>query len=392
MNKSRKSFAALLAAVMLIPVVLAATATAEDQNESDRPAYETVVDESTHALTGNFDLNTLENGRLWTDKSVNTGSVTFHDAYGNPIQTIESEPDEFLITLSNLSQSYNVARLRVPVDTVIIIDLSSSMAIYGMDGNTAGLPGETRDYILVDALNTALNEIMEANPDNRVAVVGYSGTTTYNLLELDHYSSASGIFFEITTTSGIFGGHNVNVSSDVRAESTFIDPLIVEITDPDIDPQIAVNGGTNTQMGIAAGARILLNADTDYIYTDPNSGMAYNRTRQPVMLMMTDGDPTYGWLNYTMVGENGATYTAGNGNPGAGDIGTDLITILTSAYFKQEITQHYYPDSYASATFYTLGVGVNSIHAAAVMDPANSAAGVSHTFSGTAYNLKTLLD
>jgi len=338
--------------------------------------YNMKADPLTNTHGDSFENNTLEDGRIWTDKSVSAGDMTYHDDEGNALTTIEAAKDNFIVSLSALGQSYNVARLQVPVDTVFVIDLSSSMSAYDMAGNTGAPLGTTRDFLLVSALNTAIKSVMGANSENRVSVVGYAGNNTYTFLNLNHYDLASGDYFSITLTGST---HYINVNSALNGGAG-------------TTTRAAVSGGTPTQLGIAAGARVLTNnTDTEYSFTRPD-GEEDSVTRKPIMILMTDGDPTFGWLNFTMQSETGTSYTAGSGNPGAGDIGTDLTTILTASYWKDRIQDHYYPSGEAAPTVYTLGVGVTGVHALAVMDPVNKAAANSFSFQGTTYNLKTLLD
>ncbi|MCL2655661.1 MAG: LPXTG cell wall anchor domain-containing protein [Coriobacteriia bacterium] len=334
------------------------------------------ADPVTSYFGDHFNNNTLEDGRIWTDKSVSAGSMTCFDADGKPVTTMDSAKNEFLVTLSALGQSYNVASLQVPVDAVFVIDISSSMSAYDIAGNTGTPTGTTRDFLLVNALNAALKNIMAANPENRVSVIGYAGNNTYRFLNLDHYDLAGGDYFSITLTGST---HYVNVNPALAGGAG-------------TTARAAVSGGTPTQLGIAEGAQMLTNnPDTEYHFTRSN-GEKDSITRKPIMILMTDGDPTFGWLNYTMQGETGASYTAGNGNPGAGDIGTDLVTVLTAAHWKDRIQDHYYPRHDCAPTIYTLGVGVTGVHAPSVMDPAHNAAANTFTFSGTSYNLKSLLD
>ena len=378
MTKKRRR--ASVRALLLICCLLVSTLGAPQQALAVHKAFTSVYDMQTDPLTcdytEHFSNTTLEDGRLWTDKSVSTEPVTFRDGEGNELATVGSEQNNFLVSLSALGQSYNVRRVQTPVDAVFVIDLSSSMSAYGMNGDTSAPAGQTRDYLLISALNKAIDAVMSANPENRVAVVGYAGSNTYQLLNLDHYDLSDSDYFTITTSGST---HNVNVNTALAGGAG-------------TTARAAVSGGTPTQLGIAAGARVLTeNTTTTYSYMGPGD-KEVTIARKPVMLLMTDGDPTYGWLNYTMEGETGASYTAGNGNPGSGDIGTDLTTILTAAYFKDAIRSHYYPQGELSPSIYTLGVGVNGVHAPAVMDPAQNAAANSYTYAGTSYNLKSLLN
>lgn len=337
-------------------------------------------DLTTHTIENNFLPNTLDNGRVWVDKSVNK-SITFGYTKDNLSRkkTINADTDTFLVTLSSLAQSYTVSKVKTPIDAVFTIDLSASMSAYGMNGNYVNGNEKTRDYILVNSLNKAMSEFLNDNEYNRVAVVGFSGQQTITLLELNHYSSSSETYFKI---ENIGNAHTISVNNDVKAS----DNSIVDYS------SYNVLGGTNTQMGLKATSELFLNADTNFEYYDENSKQTYNIKRKPIIILMSDGDPTYGWLDYTMNSATAQNYDAGNGVPRQGDIGTDLLTILTASYIKEEVSQHYYPNGSDKAIFYTLGVGDNSDDAAAVLNPKDSAVLINHNLNGVDYNLKNLLD
>ena len=58
-----------------------------------------------------------------------------------------------------------------------------------------------------------------------------------------------------------------------------------------------VYGGTYTQAGIKEGAGILTSANTKF--TTTVNGKQKEITRTPVMILLSDGDPTYYNENYT---------------------------------------------------------------------------------------------
>ena len=71
-------------------------------------------------------------GRIWTDKSVYTGDVTF-DVFGGGTSTIKLNEnrngEDFLIAYSALATSDSVSgSTQAPVDVVLIIDISGSMS------------------------------------------------------------------------------------------------------------------------------------------------------------------------------------------------------------------------------------------------------------------------
>ena len=129
--------------------------------------------------------STRYNGRVWTDKSVNTGDVTFTgDLGGNGITVEKGEDEDFLVTYSALATSTQVSgESQVPVDVVFVIDLSGSMS----NQNSGMSDGRSRIANLVDALNASVEELMAMNPNTRIGVVGYS-SDAQTILSLDHYT------------------------------------------------------------------------------------------------------------------------------------------------------------------------------------------------------------
>ncbi|MCL1876672.1 hypothetical protein FWF74_01370 [Candidatus Saccharibacteria bacterium] len=326
-----------------------------------------VTDPDTHRVMENFDFSTLRNGRLWVDKTVSLGSVDWQDENDRTIGYSTSYDDEFLVTLSALAQNYSVSSFVLPSDVVFVIDLSLSM-------NTS-LGGASRFETMVAALNNASRELMQNSTDNRFAVVAYGGVTT-PILKLGHYTvPMSGDFFEIAP------GPAIRVNSEIANADV-------------VSRTTAVSGSTPTQRGIYEGAKILLdNADTNYIHT-VNQGLPDERLvtipRKPVIVLLTDGEPTYGWTDYKTTNYTNTNYDIGNGS--TADFGTDVLTVMTAAYWKQRVDEHYYSHTPSNAAFYTIGVGVaGSVNAKAVLDPKNNAGANTKVFSGQTYNMQTLL-
>jgi len=319
-------------------------------------------------------LNTpLNDGRIWADKSVNAGNAFIYDTAGGVVDVVRSPANEFLVTLSALSQSVNTSEIIVePSDTVFIIDVSGSMVT-----NTVPGDGRTRIAVVIEALNEAIDMLMKADDNNRVSVVVYGGQSISSqnhvralpILSLGRYDAGTAIF----TVSG----SNVTVRSNVTtAHRTF-----------------TVEGGTPTQLGTRIGADILLGVDN----TDEKEGgtqidlgtpgSPYWVTRKPNIILMTDGEPTFGWTDYkldTYANFSGTTYDYNVGNGSTGDMGLTALTVMTASYMKQLVRNHYYgtmadkPENASkSVGFFTLGLGVNSSISNGMLDPyGKSASGV----------------
>ncbi|MCL2632069.1 MAG: Cna B-type domain-containing protein [Coriobacteriia bacterium] len=370
-------FYALLAITLAVSLCLPSPRVAYAESFSD--VFTKVADPNTSNHVNYFGSTTLDNGRIWTDKSVNTDAATIYDSGGNAAVTITaSSPESFLVTLSALSQSYTVDILAEPVDVVFIIDISGSM--------TESLGDSTRVEVMITALNFAIKTLMEAHPDNRVAIVGYGAIPSYkatpqpkivDILPLDHYAIPSNGEFLFVGANGTDTTIEVNSALGVSTPAT------------------AVEGGTPTQRGIHRGARVLLdNPDTTYDF-EISPGYTVTVPRKPVMVLLTDGEPTMGWQDYQFLSTDSSDDTLyDTGNRINGDMGHDLLAVATITYFKQLVTEHYYGTNYGEnfAWVYTIGVGEPSIDQEAVLDPMTFAGSVSYTHSGVTYNMKNLLE
>ena len=358
--------------IILLTTIILSSTLVNAKSNLDKPymnVYPMIADPTTHRVRDNFESSTLENGRLWVDKSVSVDNMSLSTQLGKETDIVNSNADDFLITLSALSQSYSTDEIMTPTDVVFIIDVSSSMDVYQ-------LGSVSRATVMIGALNTAIKAIMEQSPENRIAVVAYGGTMiyplqtkTYQLISLGHY--------DITEDYLSISGNQITVSSQIP------NPFVGNRT-------ITVEGATPTQRGIYEGAKILLdNTDIDYIYTS-KSGKVTTVQRRPAIVLLSDGDPTFGWEDYTMETANDTNYDFSNGS--ASDFGVDLLTIATASYYKELVKQHYYGTIDNDMCFYTIGVGVSGVHAPSVLNPKANANSNTTTYSSVNYNLKTLLD
>lgn len=185
-------------------------------------------------------LSTKDIGRIWTDKTVSTEDIGLSGDIGQDV-TVSKEPDaDFLVGLSALGSAATIVdKANVPVDTVFILDMSPKM----------GDPDAKAEAMLT-ATESAIRTLMAANPNNRVAVIGYSDYASV-LLPLDHYQNgAQADYFNYDPntigTGGKVTAYGINSSTN-PVENTF-----------DIDRQ---SSGTDkyTQSGIYLGAQQLLN-------------------------------------------------------------------------------------------------------------------------------------
>jgi len=307
-----------------------------------------VVDGNTSDPSGVFsnevgsDGVPIDDGRIWTDKTV----------------TLGSELDEFDITLSALGQSFNIETdVPVPSDTVIIIDVSTSMRTNNVG---TGPSARSRIAVLVDALNVSIRTLLDAHPENRIAVIAYGGTTTGSGVNVRQLSRIQHVL-ELgrpEVTGNIFTMQGTN---QVRVNAGVSNSLLHPDT---ANRLISVDGATPTQRGIYAGARILLNNTDTTIMVE-----GVEVTRSPNIILMTDGEPTLGWTDFKFA--NSVSDTNDGFDIGfitASHESLALLTVLTAAHRKQLVENHYG----VPAGFYTIGFGENSMLVLSSMDPAGT--------------------
>ena len=277
-------------------------------------------DTSAPANMGFNDTPGQHDGRIWTDKSVDTG----------PGQ-------DFTITLSALSQSFPIRDgYAIPADTVFIIDVSGSMY-----QETIG--GRPRIAVLVDALNEAIEILLDANSRNRIAVVAYGGRTggysrAENILPLGRPEIGPGSAAYFTHRHAGGDSHFVDINTTNRLTAS-----------------VLVQGSTPTQRGILLGANILTsateltipawNADDEPVYAS-DGVTPLMVTRKPNFILMTDGEPTLAWDDYLFTTDPTDTnHTYGDGSNG--ETGVSLLTILTAAHRKQLVYDYYFTQNSA---------------------------------------------
>ena len=295
-------------------------------------------------------LSTEFAGGVWTDKSVFVDA----DAMGQQIDaqiTMDDSANNFLIALSAIAANQQIeGHTSTPLDVMLTLDLSGSMA----DNNKANS--------MITAANQAIDKLLSQNNNNRVGVLLYSGNSNTNqnagtdtatmILPMDHYTTS--------TTSGgspaylTISGNSVSVASGVRNSND---------TRPNTVSK-SVTGGTYIQNGLyQAWTQFYQVTDTVIGAGNPQAGVQ----RTPVMILMSDGQPTLATASYNNVGTSERTY--GDGSETSTDWQTVFLTQLTAAWVKGKMEAHYGTEP----LFYTLGLGTNnSNYATAVLNPSNA--------------------
>lgn len=335
MRKLRKPLSWLLAVCMLFSL-LPGTALAADPDPAPVADTTTYTDwEDLFGVGGSAYLTTKDIGRIWTDKSVSTQDITLPGTNIDGLEnnTVKKEADaDFLVALSGLGSAATIVdRVSVPIDTVLILDMSPKM----------GDPDAKAEAMLTET-ESAIRTLMAANPNNRVAVIGYSDYASV-LLPLDHYQNgAQADYFNYDPntigTGGKVTAYGINSSTN-PVENTF-----------DIDRQ---SSGTDkyTQSGIYLGAQQLLNADT----TVRVGGAQVDRA--PQIILLSEGEPKDGDTNIT------APPTTNSNNIQKfepGDVGDrnetrhaqSFAMMMTAAYVKGQVADHYTHEG----AFITIGV------------------------------------
>lgn len=324
--------------------------------------------------------STRYSGRVWTDKTVFTDpSVTFTGIIEGTTEsyTVENDSD-FLVAFSALANSTAIRKTEtVPVDVVFVLDLSGSMN-WAVDAEevTASTDveaqAESRLQAMVNSLNSAIDQLVTANENTRIGIVTFNDKAT-NVYTLDQVTKRAGQDYLKITSFQIYTS-----SSNKREANATIEFRLNESTTSTADTA----GGTNIQAGLYLGMKQL----ADVSQTTANVG-GKEYTRQPYVILMSDGAPTTfasakdakwkdesgknqtGYIvKGTEIGKNSTVtsgswwnnlYTdagIGSGNTSNPDSGDGFMAILTAAYYKNVITEKYYPnDGDDAAKVYTIG-------------------------------------
>jgi LPXTG-motif cell wall-anchored protein len=300
-------------------------------------------------------------GRVMTDKSV-VYRADDYEAY----DTDDYEQGDFSVTLSALGQEWSVQNEMddtTPVDVVFILDTSSSM--YTIDDGTENY----RWMNSVDAINQIAKELMTRNSQNRIGLVAFADRVM-EVLPLDRYSynettddgeenEMSFLYYDTTTYESLDDAYKtLRVSDGVKGDSsgTISKKLYATYTS---DESYGQWGFTYTQLGYEKAYELFKDANST---TATVNGKTV--TRQPVIILLSDGDPTLSSLDY-MNPEGSAIYGAGSSKYQHG-----YYTVLSANYFKNMTSIFYGKVAY----LYTIALGIDydtavKAYSLAVMDP-----------------------
>ena len=232
----------------------------------------------------------------------------------------------------------------VPLDVVFVLDISSSMLQTDNDNTT-------RVQDMVEATNVAISKLME-NKNNRVSVVLYN-SYVYDLSgNLNYYSRKNNDYITYKHIGG----------TEIGGKVKFCTGKTIEVS------TAAREGGkycgTYTQGGIKRATQIFkASADNSIV-------------RKPVMILLTDGDPTH-YDTKTTYNKYGDRYPGTNRLNGIG-----IVRFVTSEYYaytmktmencKKSITG-FYKDSNRKENreceVYTVGINMKGSMANVLIKP-----------------------
>lgn len=191
----RKMLHRLFAVIMVICMFLTVfpTSAFADENASTvgtTPTKSTVVDTDTkdnyNKVLGAAN-STEYDGRVWVDKSVSNGDISFTKENEDEAFNVEkSDYEDFLVTYSALA---NTSGLQIVPedkvsDTIFVLDFSMTMNRY-MNNTNPSLAGvstvdgafleDTRIYTMLNAMDETIETLRKANSENRVGIVTFYG-------------------------------------------------------------------------------------------------------------------------------------------------------------------------------------------------------------------------
>lgn len=306
------------------------------------------------------------NGLVWVDKSVTMDSNYNYDTF----QTINES--EFNVILSAIGQEFEVSESeKVSADVVFVLDVSGSMKNQKVSSGNTQI---TRAQAAVNAINTAITELMKKDPNTRVGVVTFNrtpddekvnGTVTAStsakvLLPLASYEATSSSTYPYLKYSNEGGKYYVSHADTLVVPSGYDASTI------------AFENGTYTQAGIQKGANLLITAQD-------------KGNRVPALILVSDGWPTFASSNYTNVGKK----TMGSGSEEKdstqGEMG--YYTILTAQYQKSQIASAYTK----TPMVFTLGLGITDQYGKTVLNPTPQNINALSTWSANESTLRSLL-
>ena len=229
----------------------------------------------------------------------------------------------------------------IPVDVVFVLDTSWSM----ID------KGSSRGTNMVEAVNNAIDEILRFNTNNRISVVGYSEYGVLSNLKVPYNNKEhSSVLLPLGRYTANDGKNYLNKSEN-RIETNI---------KGEAKKTRYFEAGTFTQAGIQKGAEQLINSTGKTVKVDGKDVQ-----RVPVIIVVSDGEPTVFSTNYTspLSGKVLGTSQLKNTSAVYG-----YYTILTANYYKQQVAKAYG----TSAKVFTIAMDLTTQYGKTVLNPNNT--------------------
>ena len=230
----------------------------------------------------------------------------------------------------------------IPVDVVFVLDTSWSM----IDKDSL------RGTNMVKAVNNAIDEILRFNKNNRISVVGYSEYGVLSNLKVPYNNKEHSSVLLPLGRYTANNGQNYLKKSENRIETNIIEDYAKKTR--------YFEAGTFTQAGIQKGAEQLINSTGKTVKVDGKDVQ-----RVPVIIVVSDGEPTVFSTNYTspLSGKVLGTSQLKNTSAVYG-----YYTILTANYYKQQVAKAYG----TSAKVFTIAMDLTTQYGKTVLNPNNT--------------------
>ncbi|MCL2653630.1 MAG: DUF5979 domain-containing protein, partial [Propionibacteriaceae bacterium] len=289
-------------------------------------------------------------GRIWVDKTILDQEGLDEATSLLPVKPkpITLKDDELAVVLSARGSTRHVSgQFQVPIDLVIVLDNSRSMAQCVTSDSYCDGPTtykNSRAYAMTEAVNDAIGIIMENNAANRVAITQF-GTGAGTLYTLSTPRLVTGTSSYVTLSAPTTSGGTMTFRTATNSMTIGQVGTTVQ--------------STNIQLGIAVGMGILA--------TQKSADVSGFNQRIPNVLIFTDGEPTLSSTAPTWWNVSTSSGTHGPSTPGGTQyFGNGFKAALTASYLKNKITDTYNDAKYNSemtmspvATHvYTVGLGI----------------------------------
>ena len=248
--------------------------------------------------------NYKSNGDSW---EIIFDNLPIADQQGNIPYTIVEDPiynysttydgltikNTFRQDIEGVIRINNSATANVPVDVVLVLDISGSMLQIGNSSNQS-YTGPNRATDMVDAVNATIKRLMEDNPNNRVGIELFN-RQGYEMMPLGRYTAKSNNqYIKYANSSNgtiVAGGRSAYIMANVNETVTRQSVQFREgNSDASNSWNVNKNIGTNTQAGIIGGQKIFDKVGST-VTNYPGKGAGIKHT--PIMILLTDGDPTH---------------------------------------------------------------------------------------------------